>query len=136
MHPFAEALADIDVDDGTIPVVSCASVRPFRDVRTELAAALIKPVRWRETMIALVARGASTFIDAGPGSGARKARPTLRARASSRRPSNALLRPPTPHTLDPNQEGITTMATTKTTRRTSRPWSSSRSPASAPTPRR
>jgi [acyl-carrier-protein] S-malonyltransferase len=67
VHPFAEALADVDVDDGTIDVVSCASVRPFRDVRTELAAALIKPVRWRETMIALVARGASSFIDAGPG---------------------------------------------------------------------
>jgi malonyl CoA-acyl carrier protein transacylase len=67
VHPFAEALADVDVADGTVAVISCASVRPFRDVRTELAAALIKPVRWRETMIALVARGASTFIDAGPG---------------------------------------------------------------------
>jgi [acyl-carrier-protein] S-malonyltransferase len=67
VHPFAEALADVDVDDGTIDVISCASVRPFRDLRTELAGALIKPVRWRETMIALVARGASTFVDAGPG---------------------------------------------------------------------
>jgi len=67
IHPFAEALADVDVDHGTIDVISCASVRPFRDLRTELAGALIKPVRWRETMIALVARGASTFIDAGPG---------------------------------------------------------------------
>ncbi|MEA2183685.1 MAG: hypothetical protein QOF69_2870 [Solirubrobacteraceae bacterium] len=67
VHPFAEALADVGVEDGTTEVISCATVRPFRDVHTELAAALIKPVRWRETMIELVARGASTFIDAGPG---------------------------------------------------------------------
>jgi [acyl-carrier-protein] S-malonyltransferase len=67
VHPFAEALADVDLDDGSTAVISCATVRPFRDVHTELAAALIKPVRWRETMIELVARGISTFIDAGPG---------------------------------------------------------------------
>ena len=67
VHRFAEALADVDVDTEAIAVISCATVRPFRDVRMELAAALLRPVRWRETMIALVARGASTFIDAGPG---------------------------------------------------------------------
>jgi len=66
-HPFAEALADVELGPEEIPVISCASVQPFRDVRMELAAALIRPVRWRETMIALVSRGASTFIDAGPG---------------------------------------------------------------------
>lgn len=66
-HPFAEALADVEVGPESIPVISCASVQPFRDVRLELAAALLRPVRWRETMIALVARGASKFIDVGPG---------------------------------------------------------------------
>ena len=66
-HPFAAALADIELHDASVEVISCASVQPFKDVRLELASALLRPVRWRETMIALVARGARTFVDAGPG---------------------------------------------------------------------
>jgi len=39
---------------------------PFRDPRAELAQALVRPVRWRETMLALHAAGARRFLDVGP----------------------------------------------------------------------
>lgn len=39
---------------------------PFSDLRAELAQALVRPVRWRETMLALRAAGAQRFLDAGP----------------------------------------------------------------------
>ncbi|HYF26776.1 MAG TPA: ACP S-malonyltransferase [Baekduia sp.] len=64
---FAEALAATEIHEPRIPVLSCATARPFGDVRRELADALTAPVRWRETMSALRERGATHFIDAGPG---------------------------------------------------------------------
>jgi malonyl CoA-acyl carrier protein transacylase len=65
--PFREALADVEVGSPDIPVISCATAQPFGDPREELADALISPVRWRETMVALAAAGATTFVDVGPG---------------------------------------------------------------------
>jgi malonyl CoA-acyl carrier protein transacylase len=65
--PFRDALAGVEVSRPDIPVISCATARPFGDPREELAEALISPVRWRETMVALAAVGATTFVDAGPG---------------------------------------------------------------------
>jgi len=65
--PFREALAEVDVRRPDIPVMSCATAQPFRDPREELADALVAPVRWRQTMTALAAAGAGTFVDAGPG---------------------------------------------------------------------
>jgi [acyl-carrier-protein] S-malonyltransferase len=65
--PFREALAEIDFREPSIPVVSCATALPFVDPREELAAALVRPVRWRETMTALAADGVQAFVDAGPG---------------------------------------------------------------------
>jgi [acyl-carrier-protein] S-malonyltransferase len=65
--PFREALAEVDVRRPDIPVISCATGRPFGDPRQELADALVSPVRWRETMVALATAGATTFVDAGPG---------------------------------------------------------------------
>jgi malonyl CoA-acyl carrier protein transacylase len=65
--PFREALAEIEIAGPDIPVISCATAKPFGDPRQELADALVSPVRWRETMIALASAGASTFVDAGPG---------------------------------------------------------------------
>jgi len=67
VQPFLDAFEEIEIRKPVIPVVSCATTRPFEDVPRELADALTRPVRWRETMIALVAAGASTFVDAGPG---------------------------------------------------------------------
>jgi malonyl CoA-acyl carrier protein transacylase len=48
-------------------VISCASTQPFTDVRAELAGALTRPVRWRETFAALHAAGARRFVEVGPG---------------------------------------------------------------------
>ncbi len=65
--PFREALAEVEVQQPDIPVISCATARPFGDPREELADALVSPVRWRETMVALAQSGATTFVDVGPG---------------------------------------------------------------------
>jgi [acyl-carrier-protein] S-malonyltransferase len=61
------ALARTPVAAPRVPVVSCATARPFTDVREELAAALTSPVRWRETMLALWDLGGRHFVDVGPG---------------------------------------------------------------------
>ena len=65
--PFRAALDDVEIREPRFPVVSCSTTRPFGDVREELAAALTKPVRWRETMLALHAEGVRRFVEVGPG---------------------------------------------------------------------
>jgi malonyl CoA-acyl carrier protein transacylase len=65
--PLRAALADVEFREPRIPVVSCATAEPFADPATELADALVAPVRWRETMDALDARGVRTYVDSGPG---------------------------------------------------------------------
>jgi [acyl-carrier-protein] S-malonyltransferase len=67
VKPFRAELDLVDVVPPAIPVISGSSGRPFEDVRAELAAAIVAPVRWRETMLALAALGADTFVDFGPG---------------------------------------------------------------------
>ena len=64
---FAAALREISFREPEIPVISCATARPFADPATELARALVAPVRWRETMEALDDFGSEFYIDAGPG---------------------------------------------------------------------
>ncbi|WP_354698753.1 Malonyl CoA-acyl carrier protein transacylase [Paraconexibacter sp. AEG42_29] len=63
---FAAALADIELHEARVPVFSCASAKPFADVRAELAAALTSPVLWRQTLLALQDAGVTDFVDAGP----------------------------------------------------------------------
>jgi malonyl CoA-acyl carrier protein transacylase len=65
--PFREALAEMHFSEPSVPVFSCATGMPFVDPREELAAALVRPVRWRETMTALASGGVRSFVDAGPG---------------------------------------------------------------------
>jgi malonyl CoA-acyl carrier protein transacylase len=65
--PFRAALDAVEIRDPAFPVVSCATAEPFADVRAELAGALTRPVRWRETMLALHAAGATRFVEPGPG---------------------------------------------------------------------
>jgi [acyl-carrier-protein] S-malonyltransferase len=67
VEPFRAALDDTEIHDGAFPVLSCASTKPFEDVRAELAAALTRPVRWRETMLALHEAGGRRFVEVGPG---------------------------------------------------------------------
>ncbi len=64
---FRAALAQTDFSPPRVPVISAVTVRPFEDPRTELADALTKPVRWRETMLALHELGVTKLVETGPG---------------------------------------------------------------------
>ena len=65
---LADALARTPVREPAFPVLSNGSTRPFEDIRAELAENLLKPVRWREILLELQARGAANFFECGPGS--------------------------------------------------------------------
>ena len=65
--PFDEALQRVEWREPAFAVISCASAAPMTDPPRELAAALTAPVRWTDTMRALAALGADSFIDVGPG---------------------------------------------------------------------
>ena len=67
VEPFLAELEQVELAPPAIPVISGASARPFARVRAELAAAIVRPVRWRETMLALAELGPDTFVDFGPG---------------------------------------------------------------------
>jgi malonyl CoA-acyl carrier protein transacylase len=64
---FRAALDSVEIGLPTVPVISGSSAAPFKDVRAELAQAIVRPVRWRSTMLALSRLGAHAFIDFGPG---------------------------------------------------------------------
>lgn len=64
---FRDALAEVQFSEPRIPVISCASGREFTSPRAELADALVRPVRWRQTVAALVERGVERFVETGPG---------------------------------------------------------------------
>ena len=71
MEPAAErlaaALARTPVAEARLPVYSNGTAAPFVDVRRELAENLLRPVRWRETLLALRAAGVERFVELGPG---------------------------------------------------------------------
>jgi acyl transferase domain-containing protein len=64
---FEAALAAIDFQEPSITAVSSITTAPFDDVAARLADALTRPVRWRETLLALHADGATRFVETGPG---------------------------------------------------------------------
>jgi len=65
--PLREALDATELHEPRFRVYSCSTTAPFGDVRAELAAAVTKPVRWRETVLALRDAGADEFVETGPG---------------------------------------------------------------------
>jgi malonyl CoA-acyl carrier protein transacylase len=67
VEPFRAALDGVELRPPAVAVVSGSTAQPFADVRAELAAAIVRPVRWRETMLALAGLGAHAFVDFGPG---------------------------------------------------------------------
>ena len=71
MEPAAERLrAALDatpVAEPSRPVYSNGSAAPFVDVRRELAENLLRPVRWRETLLALRTARIERFVELGPG---------------------------------------------------------------------
>jgi malonyl CoA-acyl carrier protein transacylase len=89
--PFAAALAEVEFGFPSVRLVSCASAAPFIDIKAELAQAIVKPVRWRQTMQALAGLGAEAFLAFGPG--------RVLARLVTRNVPDALL-------LDCAEEGV------------------------------
>lgn len=71
VEPFREALAEVEIREPATTVISCSSVEPFAAepdaIRDRLAAALVEPVRWRETVAELHRRGVREFVETGPG---------------------------------------------------------------------
>jgi [acyl-carrier-protein] S-malonyltransferase len=71
MEPAADrlraALAATPIAEPAFPVWSNGSAAPFVDIRRERAENLLKPVRWRETLLALRAHGVERFVELGPG---------------------------------------------------------------------
>jgi malonyl CoA-acyl carrier protein transacylase len=69
--PYRAALEDVDISAPGIPVFSSGTASPFgtqgQGIRDQLAAALIRPVRWRETMLELRDLGVDRFCEVGPG---------------------------------------------------------------------
>src|SRR2546421_11753105 len=64
---FRAALDSVTFERPQRPVLSCVTVSEFDDIPLRLAEALTHPVRWRELLIALYARGANRFVEVGPG---------------------------------------------------------------------
>jgi [acyl-carrier-protein] S-malonyltransferase len=64
---YEVALKQISVQAPRVPIFSSITAKPFDDVRGELAEALVRPVRWRETLLALRDRGVERFVEVGPG---------------------------------------------------------------------
>ncbi len=71
MEPAADdlraALAETPVAEPRFPVYSNGTAAPFTDIRGDLAENLLRPVRWRETLLALRAAGIVRFVELGPG---------------------------------------------------------------------
>lgn len=67
VEPFRAALEQVHLREPAMPVICGWSARPFDDIRAELAAAIVQPVRWRAAMLALAELGADVFFDFGPG---------------------------------------------------------------------
>ena len=64
---FEAALQQTEFKAPAVTVISAVTAEAFSDPKRELTDALIRPVRWRETMLALHELGAGRFIEVGPG---------------------------------------------------------------------
>ncbi len=67
---LAEFLADIELRSGEVRDIYTVDVRKHGDaasIRTALIEQLVKPVRWTQTIQAMVAGGARVIVECGPG---------------------------------------------------------------------
>ncbi len=65
-----KALSATQIRDAHIPVYANVTAKPVQkaeEIRTLLAAQLTSAVRWEESVAAMAAAGASTFVEIGPG---------------------------------------------------------------------
>ena len=67
---LAQAIAESDIQAPRCPIYQNVSAEPTRDpslIREQLIAQLTAPVRWTQTMEAMIADGASEVTEVGPG---------------------------------------------------------------------
>jgi len=67
---LAERLATVDLRMPNVPAVYTVDVRRHSSpegIRQSLKEQLFKPVRWADTVRAMLAAGATTFVECGPG---------------------------------------------------------------------
>ncbi|MGI8592989.1 MAG: ACP S-malonyltransferase [Solirubrobacteraceae bacterium] len=64
---FAEALAEVDFAEPSVPVFSGVTAQPFDDIPRRLAEGITSPVRWREILLALRGEGVERYVETGPG---------------------------------------------------------------------
>lgn len=64
---FERALSEVRMHEPQATTISAVTAHPFDDVRGRLVEALTGPVRWREVLLMLHARGVERFIEVGPG---------------------------------------------------------------------
>jgi [acyl-carrier-protein] S-malonyltransferase len=67
VEPFRAALDETELHEPAFTVFSSLTTKPFEDVRAELTKVLTRPVRWRETVLAMHAAGGRRFVEVGPG---------------------------------------------------------------------
>jgi malonyl CoA-acyl carrier protein transacylase len=65
--PFREVVEAVEFREPRVPVMSCVTAAPFEDVPEQLVAAFTNPVRWTDVLRALHERGATHFVETGPG---------------------------------------------------------------------
>jgi [acyl-carrier-protein] S-malonyltransferase len=67
VEPFRAVVAETEVREPRVPVLSCVTAAPFDDVPERLVQAITHPVRWLDVMRALQEKGATRFVETGPG---------------------------------------------------------------------
>jgi malonyl CoA-acyl carrier protein transacylase len=67
VEPMREALAATGFAEPAFPVYSCATAAPFENPAEELARNIVRPVHWRETVLAMRDAGIDEFTELGPG---------------------------------------------------------------------
>ena len=67
VEPFRALVAETEVREPRVPVLSCVTAEPFDDIGLRLVEAITSPVRWLDVMRSLESRGAARFVETGPG---------------------------------------------------------------------
>jgi acyl transferase domain-containing protein len=65
--PFQELVEATEVREPRSVVLSCVTAQPFDDIGGRLVQALTRPVRWTDVLRALHDRGATRYVETGPG---------------------------------------------------------------------
>jgi [acyl-carrier-protein] S-malonyltransferase len=67
---LAETLADVEFSSTTIAVINATDATPYtdaEDMRSRLSRQVYRPVRWVDTINAMLAGGATSIVECGPG---------------------------------------------------------------------